>query len=202
MEQLDALEKQFTDELDEETLCRRARYYKEAADAARAANDQVQAELWYRKALDRYEAAVAVRPGHYPGINLATTLLLLAGVVLARGRAEESATLRQRMEGAAHQLLADRPRWPATLSDDNIWHQATAAEAYLLLRQWSEAVEAYRKAFAERNAQPFHRETAGRQARRILDAWQRLGEGPPAPGFPLDELFGPPAGQPAPAATQ
>ncbi len=189
MDQLDALDQQFSLELDEETLSRRGRCYKEAADAALAANDLIQAEQWYRRALDRYEAAFALRHGHYPGINLATTLLLLAVVVSARGRLEESATLQRRIEKEALQLLADRPRWPVTYSDDNIWHLATTAEAYLLLRQWGPAAEAYRQAFAERNVQPFHRESAGKQARRILAAWRRLGEEPPAPGFPLKELF-------------
>jgi hypothetical protein len=98
------------------------------------------------------------------------------------------------MAQQAHKLLARRHenKWLRSLDDDNIWHLATEAEVYLLLEQWSEAADTYRRAFAEPKVTPFHRETAGRQARRILDAWRRLGGEPPAPGFPLDSLFPPP----------
>ncbi len=193
IEQLDGLEHQFSRELDEETLSRRGRCYKDAADESLAANDLIDAEMWYRQALDRYEAACSARPSHYPWINKTTTLLLLASVAAARGKPEEAAELRRRMEEEAARLLAGRDGWPKTLSDDNIWHLATAAEAYLLLRRWPDAEQAYRRAFAEPNMQPFHRETAGKQARRILAAWRRLGSPEPA-GYPIDELFGPPAG--------
>ncbi len=94
----------------------------------------------------------------------------------------------------ARDLLAryERNEWPKTLTDDNIWHLLTLGEVYLLLRQWSDAERAYRRAFAESKVQPFHCETAGRQARRIRDAWRRLrGEGDAAE-FPLETLFTPP----------
>ncbi len=81
--QLDELDHQFA-ELDEETLCRRGRCRKEAAGAALAANDLSHTEAQYRLALHCYGQAYELRHSHYPGINKATILLLLAAVTLAR----------------------------------------------------------------------------------------------------------------------
>jgi len=192
--ELDELDHQFP-ELDEETLCRRGRCRKEAADTALAANDLSHAEAQYRLALDCYGQAYELRHSHYPGINKATILLLLAGVTLARGKPEECRDFQSQADTLARDLLAryERNEWPTTFDDDNIWHLLTLSEVYLLLRQWSDAQRAYRRAFAESNVQPFHRETAGRQARRIRDTWRRLNGESDASEFPLEALFAPPS---------
>ncbi len=196
VKELDDLERQFT-EVDEETLCRRGRCYKEAAEAAWKANDLVAAEELYRRALACYSQAYEREHGHYSGINKATVLLMLAAVARERGKAEESGAFQRQAEAQAHELLARRDKWQKKFSDDNIWHLATAAEAHLLIRQWAEAEQAYRRALAEPNVTPFHRETTGKQARRILDAVRRIGVEPGALGFLL-ELFAPASGQATP----
>jgi tetratricopeptide (TPR) repeat protein len=190
--ELDALDRQFV-EVDEETLCRRGRCAKDAADVALKAKDLVQAEELYRRALACYAAAYTLPGTHYSGINKATVLLLLAGVVQARDRPEEGCGLAEQARLQADDLLAWHARWPRKYDDDNIWHAATLGEVYLLRREWQEAERAYRRALAEPNVKPFHRETTGRQARRIIEAWRRLHGESDAAEFPLDTLFAPPA---------
>jgi tetratricopeptide (TPR) repeat protein len=188
--ELDKLERQFP-EVDEETRCRWGRRHKEEGDRAWEAGNLVAAEVDYLRALDQYERGYKLRDGHYPGINQATVLLLLAALTRERGNLEQSAEYLRRSAAVAEELLARRGQWPRDFPDDNIWHAATAGEADLLRQRWAEAAHQYRAALTQPNVQPFHRQSIGKQGRRILDAWARL-DVRPDETFDADGLFGPP----------
>jgi hypothetical protein len=132
-----------------------------------------------------------LRHGHYPGINQATLLLLLAA--LARQRKEDTRSLNylRQAEAAADDVLARRAHWPKDFPDDNIWHPATAGEANLLKRNWPEAASQYGAALGAANVRPFHRQSIGKHARRILDALAFLDVRPEPPFDNPDALFGP-----------
>lgn len=189
LEELSRLEREFR-EVDEETRCRWGRVYKQEGDRAWQAGDRVRAESRYCQALEQYEFGYGLRQGHYPGINKATMLLLLAAVARQRGEGARSVAYLRRAEETAEDVLARRDAWPRDLPDDNIWHPATVGEANLLRRRWADAAGQYRAALGEPNVQPFHRQSIGKQARRILDAWASLDVRPDAT-FDPDALFGP-----------
>jgi hypothetical protein len=176
-------------EVDEETRCRWGRVYKQEGDRAWQSGDLVNAENRFLQALEQYDLGYALRQGHYPGINKATLLLLLAAVARQRHEGERSLAYLRRAEEAADDVLARRGAWPHDLPDDNVWHPATAGEAYLLKRRWADAAAQYTAALTAPGVQPFHRASVGTQARRILRAWDRLEVRPDA--FDPDTLFGP-----------
>ena len=101
-------------------------------------------------------------------------MLLLAS--LARKRKDDPASLdyQHQAEAAADDVLSRRSHWPRDFPDDNIWHLATVGEAYLLKRNWAEAVSHYGEALSATNLQPFHRQSIGKQAVRILEALKLL----------------------------
>ncbi|MBI1917938.1 MAG: hypothetical protein HYS12_24860 [Planctomycetes bacterium] len=187
--ELARLERQFP-EVDEETRCRWGRVYKQEGDRAWHAGDLISAEGRYHQALEQYDIGYGLRQGHYPGINRATLLLLLAALARQRNEDVRSIDYLRRAEAVADDVLARRDHWSKDLPDDNIWHPATAGEASLLKRRWADAAGQYRAALAEPGVQPFHRHTIGKQARRILRAWSLLDVQPDAP-FDADALFGP-----------
>jgi tetratricopeptide (TPR) repeat protein len=178
-------------EVDEETLCRWGRWYKEAGDKVRK-TDPARAEREYSKAAEYYGKAYAIRQGHYPGINQATMLILLAAAARAQNKSEVAADRQADAMDLCHELLDRRSQWPADLSDDNIWHPATEGEAHLLLQQWSQAAAAYREALAQSNLKPFHRQSMSGQVKRVLDALEGLGVEPERPFDNVDALFAPP----------
>jgi hypothetical protein len=188
-------------EPDEETLCRWGRWYKEAGDAVFDANP-AQAELDYLKARDFYDRAYVLRQGHYPGINRAALQVLQAAASRKLGRHEESRERLAEAEELARALLQRRGVWPHDQSDDNIWHAATAGEAYLLMREWPQAAAAYQEALRQPNLRPMHRESMRAQVRRILTALARLGLKPEPPFDDVNTLFPLPdtGGPPSPAA--
>jgi tetratricopeptide (TPR) repeat protein len=191
--------------VNEETRGRWGRLYKNMGDCARKAGDLVRAEERYRQALEQYRRGYDLRQGHYPGINAATMLLLLAALAGQRQENARSAEYLRQSEAAADGVLARRADWPRDLSDDNVWHPATAGEAALLKRRWPEAASQYRAALGEANVQPFHREKVRAQAQRILDAWALLGVEPERPFESLDVLLGqapPPAAHSPPPKPQ
>src|SRR5947209_6177319 len=130
---------------------------------------------------DRYPHALAI--GHE---------LVLAAVARQRGEEERSVEYLRRAEEAADDVLARRAAWPHDLPDDDVWHPATAGEAYLLKKQWAAAAAQYTAALAAPGVQPFHRASVGNQARRILRAWELLDVHPDP--FDPDALFGPAPG--------
>jgi tetratricopeptide (TPR) repeat protein len=186
--ELGRVKQQFS-EVDEETRCRWGRIYKQAGDRARQAADLVAAEEHYRQALTQYDQGFGIRQGHYPGINKATMLLLLAALARQRRSDERSVDYLRQATAMADTVLARREWWTSDLPDDNIWHEATLGEAELLKQNWGEAVRHYEAALRPANVQPFHRQSIGKQARRILDAWAQLGVRPER-AADLERLFG------------
>ncbi len=155
----------------------------------------VTVEARYLQALEEYKRGYTVRHGHYPGINQATMLLLLAAVARQRQDEKRSLDYLRQAEATADEVLArryDDKGWPTDFADDNIWHPATAGEANLLKRNWSEAASQYAAALAAANLQPFHRQSIGKQARRILDAWRAWTCAPNRRLTIPMRLFGPP----------
>ena len=205
---LNDLEKTFMN-LDEETLSRWGRLYKDRGDAYvrlpwsepdGLPPDLDLAELFYRKSLAKYGQAYRIRSGHYPGINKATLLLILGSLrppvpgAAPRPEVQESAEL-------AGKLLADRPRWPREEPDDEtVWHPATAGEAYLLSREWGLAEQSYREALRGPRLTARAREAMRRQVERIVMCFRNLGV---AVGAPLDNpttFFAEPRGPAPPPA--
>jgi serine/threonine protein kinase/tetratricopeptide (TPR) repeat protein len=117
----------------------------------------------------------------------------IKGVARTRSGKNEERSLDylRRAEAVADDVLARRDHWPKDFADDNIWHPATAGEAYLLKRNWQQAASHYAAALGAANAQPFHRQSISKQARRILEALALLEVRPPPPFDNPDTLFGP-----------
>src|ERR1700736_2655182 len=124
------LENQFMN-LDEETLCRWGRLFKDRGDEFMRlpwsnpdglSPEPDLADQFYRRSLEKYDQAYGVRGGHYPGINKATLLLIL-------GSLKPGAALRGELASShdlAGKLLVDRPDWPSEQPDDRtVWHPAT-----------------------------------------------------------------------------
>ncbi|HEY7422974.1 MAG TPA: tetratricopeptide repeat-containing protein [Gemmataceae bacterium] len=190
MAELGRLDRQFQ-EVDEETRCRWGSLYKREGDRAWKDGDLVTAENRFLQALEEYKRGYALRHGHYPGINKATMLLLLAALARQRKGDPRSLDYLHQAEAAADDVLARRDHWPKDFADDNIWHLATVGEAYLLKRNWPEVASHYAAALGAANAQPFHRQSIGKQARRILEALTLLDIRPEAPFDNPDDFFGP-----------
>jgi hypothetical protein len=186
--ELEKLKQQFP-EVNEEMRCRWGRIYKEQGDRAGREGEPGLAETWYRNALEEYDRGYDLRQGHYAGINKATMLLLLAALARQRHADARSVEYLREMEAMAEEVLARAP-WPVRLPDDNIWHPATAGEAYLLKRDWSEAAQRYRAALGQANVQPFHQQSMGKQAKRILEAWALLDVQPEPPLDNVEAMFG------------
>jgi len=146
------------------------------------------AQECYLLALDKYDAAYKIRQGHYPGINKATLLLILAGLP---GESREE-RLRQCQE-LAQDLLTRQASWPKTLPDDSIWHLATEAEAHFLLQRWNEAADRYRRALEESGGKPFYPDSMRKQVVRICDAFRRIGVENFGPLSNPDDVFGKPS---------
>jgi hypothetical protein len=187
--ELGRLNRQFQ-EVDEETRCRWGSLYKREGDRAWKAGDLVTAESRLLQALDEYKRGCVLRNGHYPGINQATLLLLLAALARQRKEDARSQSYLRQAEAEADDVLARRGRWPKDFADDNIWYPATVGEAHLLKRNWSEAASYYAAALGAANVQPFHRQSIGKQTRRILEALELLEVRPQPPFDKVDEFFG------------
>ena len=116
---LKQFEKDFLN-LGEEFLCRWGRLFKDRGDAhadlpgmmgdGRPPDPDLAAK-YYRMSLEKYDEAYQVRMGHYPGINKATLLLILA---LARpprgGRAATIVRPRREAPQGPRELAARLPR--------------------------------------------------------------------------------------------
>lgn len=188
--ELSRLDHQFQ-EIDEETRCRWGSLYKREGDRAWEEGDLVTAEYRFLQALTEYKRGYALRHGHYPGINQATLLLLLAALSRQRKEDTHSLSYLRQAEAVADDVLARRDHWPKDFADDNIWHLATVAEAHLLKCNWAEAASHYTAALGAANAQPFHHQSIGKQARRILEALALLDLVAEPPLDKPDDLFGP-----------
>jgi hypothetical protein len=204
---LKGLENTFT-RLDEESLCRWGRLFKNRGDdylelAAGSASSQFvpdfeRAEEFYRRSLAKYDQAYRIRGGHYPGINKAT-LLLLAGSLRARrtGQAPGSSLTMELIESVdlAGTLLKNWTSWETDQpEDERLWHPATAGEAHLLRREWAQATARYCEAMEASTITHLARESMRRQVDRIILAFGYLGVSIPPPLGDSDAFFAPPAG--------
>ena len=177
--------------LDDESLCRWGRLFKDRGDdylelpgavSNRFAPNRDRALELYRKSLEKYGEAYGIRSGHYPGINKAT-LLLIVGSLKAQqtGHAPRSVKELLESEELARKLLASRASWKRDHDDETIWHPATAGEAYLLRQDWAQAAALYREALNGRHINHHARESMRRQVERIVLAFGYLGVTIPPP---------------------
>jgi hypothetical protein len=188
---LKSLEHTFAN-LDEETLCRWGRLFKDRGDdylelpgavSNQYAPNQDIALEFYRKSLEQYDRAYQIRFGYYPGINKATLLLML-GSLKARQTGQAPGSIKELFESEelARELLTTRTSWKADHPDDGtIWHSATAGEAQLLLQEWTQSTALYREALSAKTLNHHARETMLRQVERVLAAYRLLGVAIPAP---------------------
>jgi hypothetical protein len=194
--------------LDEETLCRWGRLFKDCGDGAMRRPwadpdgrppDPDLAERSYRIALAKYGLAYRDWSGPYAGINKATLLLVVGALRPLAPGVSPPGEVRQSEELAA-ELLKARPNWRSDLPDDpTVWNPATAAEAHLLLWQWPEAADLYRGVAEGRRVTPHARDAMYRQAERILAGLRNLGVTVPQPFTDPPGLFGvAPAAEPLP----
>jgi tetratricopeptide (TPR) repeat protein len=184
--------------LDEETLCRWGRLFKDRGDeyiglpwskAVDREADPVLASQFYRKSLEKYEQAYRIRSGHYPGINTATLWLILGSLEAQPPGAATQDEVHKSQERAG-ELLACRSRWPSEQPDDeSVWHPATAGEAHLLRQEWEDAAKQYREALKGKNVTSLARRSMSRQAERILLCFRILDVPIPAPWEHLESLF-------------
>lgn len=179
----------------EEVLSRWGRLYREQGDQfvaypeigrpnrSESPDDAVRC---YRLSLAKYSEAYKIRSGHYPGINRVTLLLLIAAFTADAG---ERAMALSESEKLAKALLARRAEWPREYDDDSIWHDGTAGEANLLLKEWKEASNSYLAAREHSRHKSFHRTAMRKQAIRILHCHRRLGVTDIGPFDQLDQIF-------------
>ncbi len=190
---LSNLESQFLT-LDEETLCRWGRFYKDCGDEfapipgdrsqSGKANDHLASD-YYRRSLNKYLQAYRIRSGHYPGINAATIHLILGSLHPSNSSAEwyDSREL-------AKELLKNRADWPVESDKDRlVWHPATEGEAYLLLQGWETAIDKYQSAISHERSLGHPRGAMRLQIERILAAFDRLNVEVPDKYRDLDKLF-------------
>lgn len=188
----------------EEILCRWGRLYKDNGDryvrlappprggqgeepAGESAEEPVTAARYYRLALEKYAAAYQIRFGHYPGINNATLLLMLAALSSDASQSDQN---HRESEDLARELLKRRGSWPQDLAEDlDVWHPATEAEAQLLLQEWEEAAQLYRSAQNAMACERLHRDSMRKQVVRILYCFARLGIADTGPFKDLGEVF-------------
>lgn len=187
---LHELEGQFPN-LDEETLCRAGRLYKEYGDRHTVAPaDLNTAAAYYRSAIAKYDAAYQIRLGHYPGINKAALLHLLGTLDPATAQEERSAGFRRQSETVARELLARREQWPHDQPEDlTVWHPATEAEARLLLQEWQRAAALYRQVQQASGLTAHAIKSMRGQVERILHGFRNLGIAEMGPFSDLDALF-------------
>ncbi len=134
-----------------------------------------EADRAYREACMRYEQAYLLNRNGFPGVNLATLLLLRAALAADLKRPAERDDLLASSRRLAEELVQASADWKEKLNDDNIWIPATRGEAALLLGRWDAAAAHYRTAAGQPNRQPAHPKTMKDQIRRIVDAYALLG---------------------------
>jgi hypothetical protein len=128
-EKLIARVKSRYEQLSEEFLGREGRYWKKKGDAERPSDPGV-ARGWYRRALDAYAKAYAIRRHYYPGINV-------AGLQFVVGLVDEA-------KATASLVLAslEGPQSP----EETAWILATKGDAQLIHERNSEAEALYSRA--------------------------------------------------------
>jgi hypothetical protein len=187
-EVLGQLDRSFTN-VDEETLCRWGRLFKDQGDAyvrlpwsepdGRAADPEM-ARVYYKKSIERYDQAYRIRSGYYPGINKATLLLILGTLQPPIAGAPPREI--EESDALAAALLAGRSSWPSSFpEDETLWHPATAGEANLLRRIWDAAAQQYGDALKSRYITVHARRAMYRQVERIRRCLKMLSVTIPPP---------------------
>ena len=140
--------------IDEETLGMLARTHKDLAARAREPAEQ---EMHLRRAAEIYAEANRPAAGIWSGINAATMSLVIG----EESRAKElAAKVRER-------CLAELEGEPT----DPYWALATLGEAALILQEWTQAEEWYRKASDMARGRFGDVHSSRRNARLILQYW-------------------------------
>ena len=140
---------------DEETLGMLARTYKDLASQTRS---RVEKKRFLRRAAEIYLEAYESTGGCWTGINAATMNLLI-------GETKRASELAKKVRKQCHKSLS------AECSDE-YWRLAVLGEAALILRDWTEAEEWYRRA-AKRGAGRFgDLQCSRRNAHLILRYWK------------------------------
>ncbi len=187
----------------EESLCRWGRLFKDEGDKFaglpwylkdKRNRDLNKSITFYERALKSYEAAYRIREGHYPGINVAALLLILGGMLTetgadGKGRRDESRRF-------ATDLLGTREKWPLDYGDEDrdLWHPATAGEAYLVLEKSEDAAREYGTVLKSPKLNWHARQSMYRQVVRVCGALKSFrvdAEAPfdePAKFFQVDQL--------------
>ena len=180
---------QFAGRLDEDTFSLWGRCYKDAGDDARLAAESasgdphaslLQADESYRRACEYYERGYNLDGNQFPGINLATLLLVRAALAKSLGRPDANA-LHDNAKRVAGELADTADRWLAKLEDDAIWLPATRGEAELLRERWTTAADYYRQAFAQPGFQAGYLDGMRAQVERVLAAMRALSIHPQGP---------------------
>lgn len=190
LELLADIDRRFGGRLDEDTYALWGRCHKDAGHAhldrglalpALAPTRGLafeDADHEYARALVQYQKSYALAGNWFPGVNVAFLLFLRAGLAADRGQADESARLLGQSREVADKLTAGT-NWLRRLPDDGVWHEAVRGEAEALRGAWDDAVRRYELALARPEVQPHHRDSIGRQLRRVVQACRLLGR--PAP---------------------
>ena len=111
--------------LTEEVLSLLGRIYKDKASSARNISYKYQ---YLKQSINSYNEAYLINKGYYPGINLAT-LLMISGD-------------KERSKKVAEEVL----KQCISVQDDNFWRLATIAEAYCILDQKEDSKIYFKKA--------------------------------------------------------
>jgi class 3 adenylate cyclase len=141
--------------IDEETLGMLARTYKDLAARSQSPSD---ARNFLSRAAEIYADAYQIKGGYWPGINAATTSLLI-------GKTERALSLAKQVNVACLRRL-QRAR------TDHYWLLATLGEAALILRDWSEAANWYRRAGQVGRRNFGDLQSSRRNARLLLRHWK------------------------------
>lgn len=202
---LEQAEATFQRTLGEDALALWGRIHKDEGDAALARGDLAAAEAAFRKAQALYDRAHATNRDRFPGINVATLAFLRGGLVkamsdgllaaapddgqaaramigtddgqAARAMIGTADDLRRVARQRATELLATQSTWKPRLPDDQIWMDATAAEAAVLCGDWASAARDYAAALhPDHQPKPFHFDSVYAQVRRLKAGYDRLGE--------------------------
>ncbi|MEY2439507.1 MAG: hypothetical protein QOI34_892, partial [Verrucomicrobiota bacterium] len=140
---------------DEETLGMLGRTYKDLA----AQKESPEREAFLRRAGETYEEAYEKSGGYWTGINAATMNLLIG----EKGRACQ----------IANQVRQQCLKEVEDPEGDQYWEMAALGEAALICQDWLEAEKWYGRAGEERKERFGDLQSSRRNARLILDYWQK-----------------------------
>ncbi len=125
---------------DEETLGLLARVYKGSWQESGKPEDA-------SKSRDTYLRAFSATSGLWSGINAATMSWIVGQIALKEGNKELARSQMEFSRSLAHQVLDNSALLdPNATPEEQYWHHATRGEAFLLLRNTSDAITSYERA--------------------------------------------------------